>query len=31
VPGRSARLPHAWAAAVDHDGGPVRVRLAARG
>jgi thioredoxin reductase len=26
VPGRSARLPHEWTAAVDHGGGPVRVR-----
>jgi thioredoxin reductase len=31
VPGRSARLPHAWMEAVDPSGGPVRVRLAARG
>jgi hypothetical protein len=31
VPGRSARLPHAWTAAVDPSGGPVRVRLASRG
>jgi thioredoxin reductase len=31
VPGRSAALPAAWTAAVDPDGGPVRVRLAARG
>jgi thioredoxin reductase len=31
VPGRSARLPHSWTAAVDPAGGPVRVRLAARG
>jgi thioredoxin reductase len=27
VPGRSARLPHEWTAAVDPAGGPVRVRL----
>ena len=27
VPGRSAALPHAWTAAVDHEGGPVSVRL----
>lgn len=31
VPGRSARLPHAWTAAVDPSGGPVRVRMAAAG
>jgi hypothetical protein len=31
VPGRSARLPHAWTAAVDAAGGPVRVRVAGRG
>ncbi len=31
VPGRSVRLPHAWTAAVDPAGGPVRVRLVARG
>jgi thioredoxin reductase len=31
VPGRSARLPHAWTAGVDPAGGPVRVRLASRG
>ncbi len=31
VPGRSAALPHAWAAAVDPDGGPVSVRLATGG
>jgi thioredoxin reductase len=31
VPGRSARLPHEWTAAVDPAGGPVRVRLATRG
>ena len=31
VPGRSARLPHKWVSAVDPAGGPVRVRLAARG
>ena len=31
VPGRSARLPHDWTAAVDPAGGPVRVRVAARG
>ena len=31
VPGRSARLPHEWASAVDPVGGPVRVRLAGRG
>ena len=31
VPGRSARLPRDWTAAVDPAGGPVRVRLAARG
>jgi thioredoxin reductase len=31
VPGRSARLPHAWTEAVDKAGGPVRVRLASRG
>jgi thioredoxin reductase len=31
VPGRSARLPHSWAGAVDPAGGPVRVRLASRG
>jgi Pyridine nucleotide-disulphide oxidoreductase len=31
VPGRSARLLHEWTGAVDHAGGPVRVRLAARG
>jgi thioredoxin reductase len=31
VPGRSAALPHAWMAAVDQAGGPVRVRLAADG
>jgi Pyridine nucleotide-disulphide oxidoreductase len=31
VPGRSARVPHAWTAAVDAAGGPVRVRLASRG
>jgi hypothetical protein len=31
VPGRSARLPHEWVSAVDPAGGPVRVRLAARG
>ena len=31
VPGRSARLPHEWASAVDPAGGPVRVRLAGRG
>jgi thioredoxin reductase len=31
VPGRSARLPHTWTAAVDPSGGPVRVRLASRG
>jgi len=31
VPGRSARLPGDWTAAVDPAGGPVRVRLAARG
>jgi thioredoxin reductase len=28
VPGRSARLPHAWTAEVDERGGPVRVSLA---
>ena len=31
VPGRSARLPHDWTAAVDPAGSPVRVRLASRG
>jgi len=31
VPGRSARLPDAWIAAVDRSGGPVRLRLASRG
>jgi thioredoxin reductase len=31
VPGRSAALPHEWTADVDHDGGPVRVRLATGG
>jgi thioredoxin reductase len=31
VPGRSARLPHEWASAVDPTGGAVRVRLAGRG
>jgi len=31
VPGRSARLPHDWTAAVDPAAGPVRVRVAARG
>ena len=31
VPGRSARLPRGWTAAVDPAGGPVRVRLASRG
>jgi len=31
VPGRSARLPRDWTAAVDPAGGPVRVRLASRG
>ena len=31
VPGRSARLPYDWTAAVDPDGGPVRVRLAGAG
>ena len=31
VPGRSARLPHAWTESVDQGGGPVRVRLARRG
>ena len=31
VPGRSARLPRDWTAAVDPAGGPVRMRLAARG
>ena len=31
VPGRSARLPSDWPAAVDPAGGPVRVRLASRG
>jgi thioredoxin reductase len=31
VPGRSARLPHAWTAEVDPAGGPVRVRLARGG
>jgi thioredoxin reductase len=31
VPGRSARLPHEWASAVDPAAGPVRVRLAGRG
>jgi thioredoxin reductase len=31
VPGRSARLPDGWTGAVDHAGGAVRVRLAARG
>ena len=31
VPGRSARLPHRWTEAVDPTGGPVCVRLAARG
>jgi thioredoxin reductase len=31
VPGRSARLPHAWAETVDPSGGPVRVRVAAAG
>ena len=27
VPGRSTKLAHGWKAAVDHGGGPVRVRL----
>ncbi|HEX5896009.1 MAG TPA: NAD(P)/FAD-dependent oxidoreductase [Thermoleophilaceae bacterium] len=31
VPGRSARLPHAWTDSVDPSAEPVRVRLAARG
>jgi thioredoxin reductase len=31
VPGRSARLPHAWTRSVDPAGGAVSVRLAARG
>jgi thioredoxin reductase len=31
VPGRSARLPHSWTSAVDKAGGPLRVRLGARG
>lgn len=31
VPGRSARLPHDWTAAVDPASGPVRVRVIARG
>ena len=31
VPGRSAALPHAWAAAVDPAGGPVSVRLVTGG
>jgi thioredoxin reductase len=31
VPGRSARLPHDWAEAVDPGGGPVRVRAVSRG
>jgi thioredoxin reductase len=31
VPGRSARLPHEWSAAVDPHGGPLRVRLARGG
>jgi thioredoxin reductase len=31
VPGRSARLPHAWTSAVDPAGGPVRVQLGSRG
>ena len=31
VPGRSARLPHAWTFAVDPEGGPVRVRVGSRG
>jgi thioredoxin reductase len=31
VPGRSAGLSYSWAEAVDHAGGPVRVRLASHG
>ena len=31
VPGRSARLPHAWTDSVDPSAEPVRVRLVARG
>jgi len=31
VPGRSAALPAAWTQSVDYDGGPVRVRVTARG